>query len=197
MIKTSLSLLFVALAAAMLTACGNSSGESSADTPSTASSVPFDRAFIDAMVPHHRAAIAMAAAAQKAGLMAADLNGIALDIADSQQREIDEMLGWRKEWYGTSTIDPKTAAEALDMSEEEMGMSHSATDIATATDVDAAFASMMIDHHEGAVAMARMALDKAERPEIKTLAQQIITAQESEIEVMKEHTSNEMPGMQH
>jgi uncharacterized protein (DUF305 family) len=196
MIKQGLRLLLVALLAAVPTACGGNS-KSTADTPSSESSVPFDRAFIDAMVPHHRSAIEMAAAAQKAGLMAPDLTGIAANIADSQQREIDEMLSWRKEWYGTSTIDPKSAAETLDMSEDEMGMSHSATDIATATDVDAAFASMMIDHHEGAVAMARMALEKAEHPEIKTLAEQIITAQESEIEVMKKHTGEAIPGMQH
>jgi len=43
----------------------------------------------------------------------------------------------------------------------------------------------MIAHHEGAVEMSKEALDKGKRPEIKQLAQQIIKAQEAEIEKMK------------
>src|SRR5215218_3880593 len=87
--------------------------------PSAARKTPFDRAFIDAMVPHHRAAITMATAAQKAGLKAAPLNAIAININDTQQPEINQMLRWRKAWYGSGKIDPKGAA-ALGMSMKEM-----------------------------------------------------------------------------
>jgi uncharacterized protein (DUF305 family) len=44
---------------------------------------------------------------------------------------------------------------------------------------------MMIPHHEGAVEMSKEALDRAERAEIKTLAQGIIMAQEAEIKMMQ------------
>lgn len=51
--------------------------------------------------------------------------------------------------------------------------------------IDQAFARAMVPHHESAVEMAEMALDEAERPEIKRLAREIISAQESEIAQMK------------
>jgi uncharacterized protein (DUF305 family) len=50
---------------------------------------------------------------------------------------------------------------------------------------DQAFLSGMIVHHQGAVAMAEAALKNAKRPEIKDLAQKIITAQEAEIAQMQ------------
>jgi uncharacterized protein (DUF305 family) len=60
-----------ALGTLALSACGGGDEEGVADSrPRTDSSsaVPFDLAFIDAMVPHHRAAIEMATAAKKRGL---------------------------------------------------------------------------------------------------------------------------------
>jgi len=51
-------------------------------------------------------------------------------------------------------------------------------------DFDGMFLDMMIPHHQGAVTMAKDALNKAEHAEIKTLAQQIIDAQQKEIEMM-------------
>ena len=49
-----------------------------------------------------------------------------------------------------------------------------------------AFLEQMVPHHESAIEMATMALEKGQRPEVRRLAQQIITAQESEIAQMKE-----------
>jgi uncharacterized protein (DUF305 family) len=49
---------------------------------------------------------------------------------------------------------------------------------------DLAFIEMMIQHHQGAVLMAKEALTKSERQEIKTLAGNIIKAQEAEIKMM-------------
>ncbi len=50
---------------------------------------------------------------------------------------------------------------------------------------DRAFINGMIVHHEGAVAMAELALKSAKHPEIKTMANAIISAQTSEIVQMK------------
>jgi uncharacterized protein (DUF305 family) len=50
---------------------------------------------------------------------------------------------------------------------------------------DAAFLREMIVHHEGAVDMAKAALNRASDPRIKALAAEIITAQEAEISEMK------------
>ena len=45
---------------------------------------------------------------------------------------------------------------------------------------------MMTPHHQGAITMAKEALDRAEHTEIKTLANQIIKAQEAEIKQMQD-----------
>ena len=174
--------------ALFLAGCG---GEDSAADEAPAGPA-FDRAFIDAMVPHHEGAIEMAEAAKEAGLSQPDLVKVADDILATQQDEIDQMKEWRREWFGSSTIDPDGAA-ALGLSESEMGMEHDADALMSSGDVNTDFAQMMITHHQGAIEMAKLAEDQAERDEIKELAEAIISAQEREIEVMRPHAS----GMQH
>ena len=69
------------------------------DPKELANKRPFDKAFIDAMMPHHRSAIAMA----KVALEESDnseIKGIARDIVEAQRREIEQMKGWREQWYG-------------------------------------------------------------------------------------------------
>jgi uncharacterized protein (DUF305 family) len=44
----------------------------------------------------------------------------------------------------------------------------------------------MIEHHEGAVEMAEIALERAERGELREMAQEIIDAQETEIHQMQD-----------
>jgi uncharacterized protein (DUF305 family) len=70
----------------------------------------------------------------------------------------------------------------------EMTMSEMSEDLAdkTGDDFDAAFITAMIEHHEGAIDMAKLAETRAERDEIKQLSQDIITAQEGEIAEMKQ-----------
>lgn len=56
----------------------------------------------------------------------------------------------------------------------------------TGEEFDKAFMEQMIMHHEGAVAMAEAALKSASHPEIKQMAQDIISAQTKEITQMKD-----------
>lgn len=51
---------------------------------------------------------------------------------------------------------------------------------------DAAFLSEMIVHHEGAVTMAERVLEVSKRPELIKLANDIITAQNGEIQMMQD-----------
>jgi len=69
---------------------------------------PFDRAFIDMMVPHHEGAVAMAKELLKDGEHP-QLRQMANDVIDAQTKEIAQMREWRKAWYGSaggSTADP-------------------------------------------------------------------------------------------
>lgn len=60
---------------------------------------PFDRAFIDAMIPHHQGAIRMARAELAKG-SDGELKALAEDVIESQSQEIEAMNEWRAEWYG-------------------------------------------------------------------------------------------------
>jgi uncharacterized protein (DUF305 family) len=51
-------------------------------------------------------------------------------------------------------------------------------------DADIRFAQMMIPHHRQAVEMAEIAVDQAQNPKVKALAEQIRAAQDPEIETM-------------
>lgn len=66
-------------------------------------------------------------------------------------------------------------------------MNHGGTTTQTAqASFDQQFIDMMTPHHMGAVAMAQIALTRAEHPELKTLGNSIIASQNSEIGQMKQ-----------
>lgn len=70
-------------------------------------------------------------------------------------------------------------------------------------DFDKAFIEMMIDHHEGAVSMAKLSETRAKHDEVKQLSKDIIIAQEKEIIEMRKwqsnwgYSSDEMMDMMH
>jgi len=68
------------------------------DPRSLATKDPFDKAFIDNMIPHHQSAIQMAEVAATE-TENPRIKELATDIAEAQRREISQMKQWRQEWY--------------------------------------------------------------------------------------------------
>jgi len=65
-----------------------------AHTPASAPA-PFDRQFIDMMVPHHEGAVAMAQIALKRG-QHQQIHTLARAIIGAQNQEIRQMKAWRR-----------------------------------------------------------------------------------------------------
>ena len=59
---------------------------------------PFDRAFMDAMIPHHSGANRLASVA-RLRTQAPSIQAISRSIIDAQSKEIGTIITWRREWY--------------------------------------------------------------------------------------------------
>jgi uncharacterized protein (DUF305 family) len=66
-----------------------------------------------------------------------------------------------------------------------MGMDHQQLGSA-GPDYDRRFIDAMIPHHQSAIEMARDALQKSQRAEVKTMAREIVDAQQKEVSQLRE-----------
>lgn len=151
----------------------------------------YDLRFIDAMIPHHQGAIHMAnEALQKS--KRPEIKTLAQNIIKAQNREENELMRkWRKAWYPSASETPMTynhqLGKMVSMSVEQKNSMMMKMDLGAAdATFDLRFMDAMIPHHEGAIAMAKDALNKAKHPELKQLANEIIASQQAEIDQMKQ-----------
>jgi uncharacterized protein (DUF305 family) len=139
-----------------------------------------DKAFIDAMVPHHQGAIVMARVALK-NAEHEEIRELSRNIVSTQQAEIGELKAIKKEEFGTSNV-------PMEMNQEQMrgmGMMMDPQSLAEENPFDQAFIDAMIPHHRSAIEMAKVANQESENPRIKELAGNIMSAQKAEIEQMR------------
>lgn len=174
-----------------------------------AMAAPFDRAFIDAMVPHHMMASQMAQMAVTKAKHP-QLRRMARMVIRDQNREIAQMKAWRKAWYGSAEVPMNHMMHTMNSSgmnvQKMQGMSMGADVMmspgsmmglpmrmkmdmgklraARGNAFDKMFIEMMIPHHAGAIMMAREALDVTARPQIRKVSHNIISAQSDEIGIM-------------
>ena len=139
-----------------------------------------DKAFIDAMVPHHQGAVAMAQVALK-NAEHEEIKKLSRNIVSTQQDEIEKLKSIKKEEFGTSEV-------PMEMSSKEMrgmGVMMDPQALADEDPFDRAFIEAMIPHHRSAIKMAKVAIQESENPSIKELAGNIVSAQKGEIEQMR------------
>ncbi|MFD9098116.1 DUF305 domain-containing protein [Streptomyces collinus] len=163
-----------------------------------------DVAFAQGMIPHHRQALEMARlAADRASSPA--VKDLAARVEKAQAPEIRTMTGWLKGWH-----ERVPAAGADHTGRDGMagmpGMDHTrhggatgtsgmpgmmgdddmaALKKATGRDFDTRFLSLMVEHHQGAVAMAATERGKGAYGPAKRAAADITTAQSAEIAEMR------------
>lgn len=79
------------------------------------------------------------------------------------------------------------AAITLSKEESSMTMSQMSRELKNkeGDEFDKAFISSMIEHHQGAIDMAKLAKKNAKHQEVKVMSEAIISTQEREIEEMK------------
>lgn len=146
-----------------------------------ASTAPYDLQFLDTMMAHHQGAVDMAGSCG-AKAQHAELKTLCTSIISSQQKEIADMKAWREKWFAGAA--PAINMEMAGMSDSMKGMDMKALGTLTGNDFDLEFIRQMTPHHKGAVTMSEEAAQKLSKNEIKTLASEIIKAQQTEISQM-------------
>jgi uncharacterized protein (DUF305 family) len=122
-----------------------------------------DRAYIDAMVPHHQAGIMLAdQAIQRANHQ--ELKVFAADVRAEEAGEITLLQGWRTAWFDSAST-PAPVPPA---------------DIPAGADFDLAWMRAMIAHHQQAIELSRLALRSNARGETDSLALHVIAQDTSE-----------------
>jgi uncharacterized protein (DUF305 family) len=139
-----------------------------------------DRRFIDAMVPHHQGAIAMAEVALE-NAEHEEIKELSRNIVSTQQSEIEELKSIKKAEFGTSDVPMEMSSKQM----QGMGVMMDPQSLADKEPFDEAFIEAMIPHHRSAIEMAKVANRESENPRIKELAGDIVSGQKGEIEQMR------------
>ncbi|MFJ9900147.1 DUF305 domain-containing protein [Streptomyces sp. NPDC091280] len=181
------------VAALALTACGADGDDKASGSTGTATEAATgagghnaaDVSFSKEMIQHHRQAVEMASLATDRAA-STQVKTLATKIKGAQDPEIGTMSGWLTSWG--EKVPQDMTGMGHDMSSSTPGMMTAADmgklEKASGAAFDALFLDMMVEHHEGAVEMARTEkADGSYRP-ATALAAEVITAQSAEIEQM-------------
>lgn len=196
--RTRTAALALGLAAPfLLVACGGDD-DAASDIPADADFNAADVAFATDMIPHHAQALVMVNMADGRDLTP-ETAALMQEIEDAQGPEIEQMSSWLAAWdqpvpdtSGMSMGDMDHGDMdhgSMDGMEDMAGMMSAEDldelDAATGSAFERMWLEMMIEHHEGAVEMARTEQEDGRyRPAVE-LAAEIEESQGVEIETMR------------
>jgi uncharacterized protein (DUF305 family) len=154
-----------------------------------------DVGFARDMKAHHAQAVEMALLVRER-TDDPELAQVALDIVLTQQQQQGQMYGWLEVWglpqAGSAAPMSWAAGHGHEGEASPAVMPGMATAdqlaqlrAADGADAERLFLELMIAHHEGGVAMARSALELAEQPAVRRLAQAVVDSQTAEIAVLR------------
>jgi len=130
------------------------------------------------MIPHHEQAIEMSDLVLAKDDIDPRVRSLAETVKAAQAPEIERMRGWLDDWD----------ADAAGSGHDDAMMGHedmTALERARGAAASRLFLEQMIEHHEGAVEMARTEVARGENAEATRLAQDIIAGQTAEIDQMR------------
>jgi uncharacterized protein (DUF305 family) len=192
--KSTRILLSGFTALALLAGCGGSSHSDMANMADKAvdaakDAIGFnddDVMFAQMMIPHHEQAIEMADIALDPLVGASDaVKSLATRIKAAQDPEITKMKSFLTSWKERLTPD-----SSMDHGDSMSGMlsadAMKKLSSLRGADFDREWMNGMIEHHEGAIEMAKDVLKDGKDSAVKALANLVATAQDSEILEMKE-----------
>ncbi|MFG3064205.1 DUF305 domain-containing protein [Streptomyces sp. NPDC048231] len=182
----------VAAGALLLSACSSDSndmgsmnhGSSHSSSPAvtaTATAGAYNDAdvhFAQMMIPHHEQAVEMAKLAD--GRAAdSEVKSIAPKIEKAQDPEIKTMTGWLQSWGKPTAMGDMPGMDMGDgmMSDKDM----KELEAMKGTEFDKMFAHMMINHHNGAISMAKTEQKDGKNADAVNMAGDIVTGQSAEV----------------
>ncbi|HPD98937.1 MAG TPA: DUF305 domain-containing protein [Candidatus Saccharibacteria bacterium] len=148
----------------------------------------YDKAFMSGMITHHEGAVDMAELALT-NAKRQEIKDMAQDIIAAQNKEIDDMRTWQKQWGYVGSTDHSgmnhgSSGSTMNMA-DHMDMMMDELRGKTGDEFDKAFLEQMIMHHQGALNMAAPGQDNAKHQEIKDLTKAVVDAQTKEIKQMQ------------
>lgn len=183
--------------AALLAACGGDDGSSTTTAPATtvaaATTSPASAAFNDAdvefaqgMIGHHEQAVEMAEVALDPPVGAGDaVKDLATRIKAAQDPEIALMTGWLTAWGKPVQMDTSGGHDMSSMDGMMSAEDMDALAMMSGAAFDTMWLQMMIQHHEGAITQSNTVKTSGSNPDVRVLADAIITAQQGEITEMQ------------
>ncbi len=142
-----------------------------------------DVAFASEMLQHHAQALSMVDLTLDRPLDSA-VQQLAEDVRAGQGPEIQTFSEWLTDWDEPV---PETMRDHVNAGHGDEHVPEELTALSEATDSEfqGLWLAMMIEHHEGAVEMARAEIDEGRFQQAVELAGDIVETQSAEIEVMQ------------
>ena len=132
-----------------------------------------DQSFLENMIPHHEEAVTSSTKVI-ATTTDTELKTFAQNVIKAQTKEINEMKTWYRTWFNKDYVPNNNYMAMMTGMNNKIGKN-----------LDKEYIKGMIEHHGGAINMAKKIQMITKRPEILKLSNDIIANQSTEVSILK------------